>query len=263
MAAPVPAIEEPAVRRSLRGYRFRALLTLAFGLLALAGALIGIVIVESRAAQLELTGERFQGRVVSVGSDSLVVAFTYHGTERTAGIQLNDSSPTYTLNQPVTVIVDYADPEHLTIRGETNQSQGTVLPMIWAFVAGLFAVLMGVWMLFRARRQAHVLRSGPWRRVRMRYYAELRKRPFFLIETGTRGGSILLLATMTRWRLARAHLPEASSVDLVESPDHPGYVVMRSASHPDILISARVPRGGESRFRKRLERAQDRLARAD
>lgn len=231
--------------------------------MALTGALIGIVIVENRAARLELTGERVQGLAVAVGSDSLVVAFPYHGEERTADIQLNDSSPAYIINQPVTVIVDYSDPEHLTIRGETNQSERTVFPMIVALVAGPFALLTGVWMLLRARRQAHVLRSGPWIRVRMRYHADMRKRPFVLIQDGVRDGSILLVANMSRWRLARARLPQASSVEVVRSPDRPGYVVMRSGSDSDILISARTPRSGEGRFRKRLGQSEDRLARPD
>ena len=133
---------------------------------------VGITAVEDRTEQLVRHGEQVRGSVVDADghagvliarSKRIVVEFTYAGRARRAGINLDDSSPSFVAGQPVTVYVDRADPNHLTIDGTDNQSPWTLAPMIVGIVAGFLVPGVGVALLRRSRRWRRALSSGPWR----------------------------------------------------------------------------------------------------
>ena len=249
------AIDAPGVRESLRSYRRHAAAITLSGSVLLIGASIAATIVEDRAAALERMGNRVQGEILATtpasahfGSGSIEVLFTYQGDRHTTVVHLTDSSPSYKTGQTVTVLVDPTNSQHISVTGETNQSQLTVLPMVFALAFGGMGLVIGVAALARAQRQQKRLRGGPWRQVTVRCHqvrATGSARTVLLIEEGG-DEHVLALTNMITGRLARTQLPTTRNADVVG--DTSRYVVIR-AQGCNALSSARRPRTARARRR--------------
>ena len=233
------AWDEPA-RRALRSYRLRAWGLLAAGVVLLIGFMVAASVVEGRADKLDRTGAHVPGVITDVQGQgergAVVVSFVWQGAGRSTRVHLNASSPRYRTGQDVDVVVDRADPDHVSLPGETNQSPATTYPMIFALVGG--AVLLGAATasLFRARRQRRLLQRSTWRRTPVTY-DEIRTRagarPVLQIDSGT-----VRLSTVPVWRLKKSGLRDATEVEVAGDVDR--HAVVRVAGGR--LLSVRPPR---------------------
>ena len=241
-----PAIDSPGVRASLAAARRRAWLVLAGGLVLFVAFVAAASIVEGRADELERSGERVDGIVVSYSpgtrlvSERVDVQFTFDGVVRHERVHLDDSSPRYAEGQHVVVVVDADDPSHYTLTGETNQSDWTVWPMILALLAGAGGLIAGPSTLVRVRRQRRLLSSQPWRPINARYL-EIRsgnsvRGLLRVTEDGV--AHVLTLVSYARWNLRRLGLREFQNLEIVG--ELPGYVVVH-ATNCDRVVSARPP----------------------
>ena len=207
--------------------------------------IVAASLVESRAMRLESMGLRYPGTIVEVqqsrgfGSGSLVVEFQERGVRRRASITLNDSSPAYEVDSPTVVLVDRNDPKHLSIEGETNQSNPTVIPMIALLIAGLFGTTGGIGGLLRASRQASILHGSAWV-LRHGSFAPSQFFPRIALYDGGRTTS-LALCMVFNTTPAKAGIVGATQFFVAGDPS--GYCVVR-VPYSDRMLSARPPRLG-------------------
>jgi hypothetical protein len=188
---------------------------------------------------------------------SVRVSFEYEGAARRETINLDAESRRYEVGQPVTVIVDPDDPAHVTLPGETDQSEWGVVAFVVLLVGGAGTVLTAVWSLVRSNRQRAVLLRFPWRTLPVRF-AQISGprgavRAVLLVVTPDRAeGVVLTLASTTRWRLPQA--AETASLECHIAGPLPGYAVIRTPQSSK-LLSARPPywSRSERKWRRALE----------
>lgn len=229
---------------ALRAYRGRCRRLLLAGIPCLIALAVAANIVFARASDLERTGIRYPGRIVEVqqrrgfGSGSLVVAFQPDaGTRRRVTITLDDSSPAYEVGADTIVFVDRHDPTHLSIPGETNQSNLTVTPMVAVFVAGMIASVGGIGGLLRARRQASVVQRCGWL---LRHGSFVRSSfPKVLL---TDGGGAVQLALCASFKTTTQNAGLVGATQFMVAGDPTGYCLIR-VPYSDRMLSAR-PRFG-------------------
>lgn len=242
-------MDAPGVGTALAKYRNRGLLVLLTGVALLVGFVVAASVVENRAEQLEEVGQRVDGTVVEVNpalrsAGNIHIEFVYRNQRRRSVVHLNDSSPRYELGQPVTVLVDPMDEQRVTVPGETNQSQVTVVPMVFALVGGMAATIVGGSMVVRARRQRRVLRAHPWR-LQAAQFRFRQDNGSGTAAVRLEGERPVLIAPSLRHRIERSGLATTSPVEVAGDPLD--YVVLRPPCS-DALFSGRPPR---SRWSKR------------
>lgn len=257
-----PALDEAAITE-LRRYRRRAWIWTAVGVVLLAAFLVAVTNLYDDADELEQTGTRVPGTVENVRGHgergSVSVAFEYDGVARRETINLDAESHDYELGHPVTVIIDPDDPQHVTLPGETNQSEWGVFVFAILLVAGVGMILIGIGSIVRSNHQRVVLSTFPWRSLPVRY-AEIPgprgsvRSILLVLPPDLVQGVVLTLAGTTRWRLPRAAMA-ASPVCDIAGP-LPGYVVLRTPGNP-ALYSARPPywSRAERKWRRVLDSA--------
>lgn len=255
----VRAIDAPGIRGALRSYRRNAAVITLLGVVLVVGFVVLANRLETDSEQLERTGVRVPGRVVDVdpgfrNPGSIDVAFAVAGEQRAARIALDSSTHDYVVGQPVVVVIDREDPDHLSIVGESNDPPGVVLMMAMALVAGGFAVGIGATSLARVARQWRLLAAEPWRRVPARVrdvpVGRGAVRRVILIDEG-RQLRIFTVAGTRRTRLARAGIQDRQDLELVGRLD--GHIVVR-AVRGVVVLSASRPRRAAAR-RRWLRRA--------
>ncbi|HEX3426728.1 MAG TPA: DUF3592 domain-containing protein [Acidimicrobiales bacterium] len=157
------------------------------GSVMLVGFVLAVSAVDNRAQDLEASGARVSGSVISTrgaGEHGVMrVSYVWLGVTRVGTVHLDASSSVYQVGEPVTVLVDARDLSHMTVEGETNQSPKTVLPMIVLLLVGAMAALVGGCGVGRARRQRRVLRKHSWEQYRLTQMSKAR----WQIEDPTRG----------------------------------------------------------------------------
>lgn len=250
-------------RQELHTYRRHAWIFVAAGLALLVGFVVAASWVAGAAEELEETGARVPGTVVErrgSGEDgSIVVEFSWEEELRTEVVQLDAESPRYQRHQPVTVLVDRDNPGRVSVLGEWNQSELTVLPMVLALVGGVGMLITGVWGLVRARRQRRLLERTGWRRVAC-CYAEINSgrsvRALVVLDEADGSKPVLTLASVGRWRLGKSGFRQATAVDVAGSSND--YVVLRAPDEGP-LMTARPPatRRAEKRWRRAVLGASD------
>lgn len=253
------ALSEPGVVAELARYRLRAVLTSLGGVALLVVFVVGAVVVDDRLERLERIGVRVPGRVSEVDkalvfSHTVRVAFEYAEMAREAVINLDDESPVYEIGDEVTVLVDPADDDVVTLPGEANQSPWTSWPMVASLIVAGAALGAGVGGLFRVRIQRRVLRRNPWRRMPF-HYCELpgprrSVRPVAMVDDGT-AGQVVKIGCVWRWRLKRLGVRDVDEIDVAGTFDRS--IVLRADANTN-LVSARRPwtERGERRLRRRI-----------
>jgi Protein of unknown function (DUF3592) len=246
-----PALDDPATRSAVRRYRRRgAWITLAGA--ALLVVFIVVVNAQSRHARWLLEhGGRVEGLVTSVsrgsrgGSfkvDYVVDGRLWHGT-----IGLAQTSAAYASGNAVTVIYDPRHPLDIRTPEEENEPSWTVVPLIFAFIAGLFMLIGGAVTLVRARRWRGLFAGSPWRSYRLAVLVpngrlrSLRASPGLTVtpeDSPSAKASVLRLASTSRWRRAGITRHDGETVWLAGDPA--GKVVIGiPATHE--LIGAAAP----------------------
>ncbi|HYN99226.1 MAG TPA: DUF3592 domain-containing protein, partial [Actinomycetota bacterium] len=188
-------------------------------------------------------GRRVPGEVVAYtrSPHQLVIRFEWKGSSRLEHIRLSEPARPYRPGDPVTVVIDPNDEQHLTVVGEANDPEGLLLVSLLTAIGGLPVVMAGLVILGRAARQRRVLRAHAWRRVPA-YFIELRVplakgeavRSLLQVDT-----SILTLAPTNPLRTARSGIREAKQMDVAGDPKR--YLVIRPVGST-VLLSARAPR---------------------
>ena len=124
------AIDAVGVRGALRRDRLRAWAVAIGGLLLFSGFSVAANVVSDHAEELESSGLRVDGVVVSYTAGNRLtsartdVSFTVDSEDRTEQIQLNDRSPRFTEGDHVVVLIDPDDHDHVSIEGRRTSRAG-------------------------------------------------------------------------------------------------------------------------------------------
>lgn len=167
------AAADPLTRAALRADRRRAVGVVVAGVLCLIVFMVATGILGIVNDDLRESGVRTTGTVAELSEDtghssgSAVVEYRVGGADRSASVDLGALADDYTVGQSVTVFYDRSDPGRMTIDDVDNEPWWLVWPLIFITVGGLAALVGSVVGAVRRRSVHRVLRSGPWRPVRL------------------------------------------------------------------------------------------------
>lgn len=175
---PAPALESS--RDRLRRSRRLGLLWIAVGLACFVEFVVGANLLESHASRLAKSGLHTPGTVLRVHSGnrftegSIDVAFRIDGVARTARIDLNSDSRSYSPGDSVDIIYNRANLNDVRTSREPNDPAWTTLVITLGLLGAASSWAVGWTLRRRARRWRKILASEPWRPIGASY-AELRR----------------------------------------------------------------------------------------
>ena len=162
------ALDAEGVRSVLRRRRAARIAVVAIGVLALAVAVVGIRDHHRDNDAVRRRGVEVTGRVLTASGSRVTVAYERSGRTTTFTASLDGSGPRFRVGQRILVIVDPKDPDYHRVKGQARAIDWTPILLGALGVAGLLLAVIGAIGLARGRREARLLRSGPWRHVGMR-----------------------------------------------------------------------------------------------
>jgi hypothetical protein len=249
---------DDSARANLRRRRRLGWLTVVAGLALFVGFVIAVGVVERRRHDLQRYGVRVLGSVTETHGygegGSIEVEYLWQAAPRTITVHLVHSSPRYQVGQTVVVLVDPSDNSRVSVRGETNQSPWTVMPMIGAFVGAILFVVIGGQLVVRVRRQQTLLEREPWQRMPIRF-AEIgsgaSRRVLVRLEPPDAEPEIHRLTMIPKWARPLARRREAVEAEVAR---HDRSAIVR-VPPSDALVSTR--RGYRGQPPQSWERAFD------
>ncbi|MGW3959821.1 DUF3592 domain-containing protein [Amycolatopsis sp. NPDC005003] len=152
-------VETGRVRRTAR----RAAASILIWVALVASGLTGLKMLDTAADELLATGDRVPGVVLSVyrptkGTPSMQVRYG----SRTAKIELG-SGHRYQVGEPVTVVVDPADPDHVRTTEEENENQFVFLLCVAGVLFGFAGTPFALGAAVGWRRRARAVAVTGWR----------------------------------------------------------------------------------------------------
>jgi hypothetical protein len=232
-----PAWDHPPTQRAVRRFRRIAWAAIAVSLLFMVTFMEVASVGGDRADELEATGTRASGTVVSVRSTgrfaddgAVTVRYEARGRSREAVVHLNEESDSYEEGQAITVIYDPADPDRATIAGEDNDPPWMVAVFIITFVGWFVLLPAGIVLRLRARRWRRIFERHPWRRRSLRYGEVGSGRTLRPVVKLGGDGSVLGVSGTLRPRLKALRAADGTQVwvagdisdELVLAPPGPG-----------------------------------------
>jgi len=167
------AANDPVTRAALRTYYRRAAGLALVGVVCLVAYVAAAALLGAMNDDLRTSGVRTTGTIAELDEDTsrssgrAVVEYRVGDAERNASVDLGALADGYTVGQAVTVFYDASAPGRMTIDDVDNQPAWSVWPMIFLLVGGLAALVGSVVGALRRRSLGRLLRSGPWRPVRL------------------------------------------------------------------------------------------------
>ncbi len=184
--------------------------------------------------------------------DWVTVEYSHRGQVRTGRVFLTADSRRYRSGQAVTVLVDPANPDRVTVVGEDNDPPWLVLPFVFSLIAGFIAVGSGFGVLRRVGRMEEVLARSTFVSVANGLTLDDPGRPMVTYSAAFDHPECdlpLKVAEGLKWRLGRSGLKEADSVEVAGDPTD--WVVLRSPA-TGVLFLARL--SARNRRRRRRQR---------
>lgn len=134
----------------------------------LVAALSGFGVMHASADKLLKTGVQVSGEVLGVyknsrSPDTIFVMYPVSEQDRRYTEILWDSDEHYTKGQPITVIFDQADPDHVRTLHETNESEVWTVVLAVGAIAGPFGIALSVFAAVKWRRRYRAVRATGWR----------------------------------------------------------------------------------------------------
>ena len=197
--------------RAIRRYRGVGLLWILMGFALIVLSMVVATTAENSSARLARSGQHTNGTVIGlkrgvpvVSADGvIVVEFAVEGVSRTADINLDSNSPSYSVGDSVDVIYDPQNLSNVRTSREDNDPTWAVGVFCLAIVVGPMGVGAGSVLLRRARRWRLLVAAGGWRKVQATYREVPRGRSVQpLLQL--RDGSLVAVCGVTsslRWRL--------------------------------------------------------------
>jgi hypothetical protein len=217
------------------------------GLFALVLALWGAGRAERRADRIQNAGVETAGIIAELhpgrflGPRAVTVNYRVGLVERTARVNLTDSSPRYQRGDTVAIVYDSDHPSRSTIVGETNETAFEYRLFVIGFVLGAAAAIVGSALLVFHRRVRRILRSGPW--ISAMGAGRGYSLGYLQVGLSVSGGNerIKELASGLKHRHRVAGKLLATPQQLQAVGDVDGRIVIRVEGHPPLLV-LREPR---------------------